>query len=66
MGKKTYSDYVLWRHRRVEAEDHKCCGNCLFYKRDFRCLKAPGAYIASTSVRTECIDWTYCERIPKI
>ena len=53
-----------WLKRLDIAEKNRCCGNCRYYKRDYKCLKTPDAYITSTSEHTECKDWLYAEIEP--
>lgn len=54
----------IWSQKADQAAKNKCCGNCAFYKRDYRCLKEPDAYIASTSDKTNCRDWMFVEVKP--
>lgn len=42
----------------VEDVPAPCCGNCDFYKRDYKCMKDTSAYITSTSERTYCKLWS--------
>lgn len=53
-----------WSKKEDFASKNKCCGNCAYYKRDYKCTKTPDAYIASTSESTECRDWKYVETRP--
>lgn len=53
-----------WLKRENNASKNKCCGNCAYYKRDYKCTKAPDAYIISTSEHTECKDWLFVEAKP--
>ena len=53
-----------WRERQEVAVKNKCCGNCAYYKRDYKCTKEPDAYITSTSEHTDCKDWLFVERRP--
>lgn len=53
-----------WLKRLSVAEKNRCCGNCRYYKRDYKCTKEPDAYITSTSERTDCQDWQFIEREP--
>lgn len=53
-----------WLKKENEASKSKCCGNCIHYKRDYKCTKEPDAYISSTSQHTDCKDWVYVERMP--
>lgn len=54
----------MWLKRYSDAQKHKCCANCAFYKRDYKCLKEPSSYITSTSQKTDCKDWYYFEKEP--
>lgn len=55
------SIFFSWSIRKREASKHKCCSNCRFYKRDYKCKIQPDAYITSTTEKTECKDWCYYE-----